>query len=134
DGTINVINKRVNPAGTSEVVVQTSGSDRIVVSLPGVTDVNQAAETIGKTAQLTFFEVGPSGTPTPTDITGKDLSLATPDIDAQTGKAIITFEMKPESVKKFADLTTKINQENGRLAILLDDQVLFNGGVNSPIT
>ena len=134
DGTINVINKRVNPTGTSEVVVQTSGDDRIVISLPGVTDVNQAIDLIGKTAQLTFFSIGPSGTPTPTEITGKDLSLATPDIDAQSGKAVISFEMKPESVKKFADLTTKINAENGRLAILLDDQILFNGNVNSPIT
>lgn len=134
EGTINVINKRVNPTGTSEVVVQTSGDDRIVVSLPGVNDVNQAAELIGKTAQLSFYEVGADGTPQPTDMSGKDLSSATPDIDAQTGKAIIGFEMKPESSAKFATLTTRINKEGGRLVIMLDDQVLFNGGVNSPIT
>lgn len=134
DGTINVINKRVNPSGTSEVVVQTSGKDRIAIQLPGVKDINEAINLIGKTAQLSFYSVGAEGVPQPTEISGKDLKTATTDIDPQSGKPIIQFEMKPESVQKFADMTTKINKTNGRLAILLDDQVLFNGTVSTPIT
>lgn len=134
DGTINVINKRVNPSGTSEVVVQTSGKDRITVQLPGVKDINEAINLIGKTAQLSFLIISSDGMPQPTEVSGKDLKLATADIDPQTGKPVIRFEMKDESVKKFADLTTKINKENSRLAIMLDDQVLFNGTVSTPIT
>lgn len=134
DGTINVINKRVNPSGTSEVVVQTSGSDRVTVQLPGVKDINEAINLIGKTAQLSFYSVSTDGMPQAAEVSGKDLKTATVDIDPQSGKPVIQFEMKSESVQKFADLTTKINKENSRLAILLDDQVLFNGTVSTPIT
>ncbi|MBI2797976.1 protein translocase subunit SecD [Candidatus Saccharibacteria bacterium] len=133
-GVINVIQKRVNPTGTSEVVVQTSGSDKVAISLPGIKDVNQAIALIGKTAQLSFYEVEQNGFPQATDISGKDLDTATTDIDQQSGKPIITFTMKSESVQKFASLTTKINQSGGRLLILLDDQPLFNGSVSSAIT
>jgi preprotein translocase subunit SecD len=134
EGVINVINKRVNPGGTSEVVVQTSGSDRVAVQLPGVREIDQAIQIIGKTAQLNFFSVGPDGLPKTTELSGKDLENATADIDPQTGQAVVSFQMKSDAVKKFADLTTQINQEQGRLVIVLDDQPLFNGTVSTPIT
>lgn len=134
DGVINVINKRVNPSGTSEVVVQTSGSDRVTVQLPGVKDIDQAISTIGKTAQLTFLSVGPDNIPQTTDLGGNDLESANADIDTQTGQPIVSFQMKGGAVQKFADLTKKINQENGRLLIILDNEPLFNGTVSTPIT
>ncbi len=134
EGVINVINKRVNPSGTSEVVVQTSGSDRISVQLPGVKDVDQAINIIGKTAQLNFYSLGADGVPQATDLTGKDLESATADIDPQTGQPIISFQMKADATKKFADLTTMINQQQSHLVIVLDDQPLFNGTVSTPIT
>lgn len=134
EGVINVINKRVNPSGTSEVVVQTSGNDRISVQLPGVKDVDQAIGIIGKTAQLNFYSLGADGVPQATDLTGKDLESATADIDPQTGQPIISFQMKADATKKFADLTTMINQQQSHLVIVLDDQPLFNGTVSTPIT
>jgi preprotein translocase subunit SecD len=134
DGVINVINKRVNPSGTSEVVVQTSGSDRVTVQLPGVKDIDQAIGTIGKTAQLTFLSVGPDNIPQTTDLGGNDLESANADIDTQTGQPIVSFQMTGGAVQKFADLTKKINQENGRLLIILDNEPLFNGTVSTPIT
>ena len=55
-----VIEKRVNLFGVSEPVVQTSivGNNdyRIIVELPGLTDINQVRTLIGTTAQLTFWE------------------------------------------------------------------------------
>ena len=55
-----VIANRVNLFGVSEPIVQTSISNnndyRIIVELPGVTDLNQVKDLIGKTAQLTFWE------------------------------------------------------------------------------
>ena len=56
-----VIERRVNLYGLTEPVVQQSKvgeSNRIIVELPGITDVNQAIELIGKTAQLDFREEG----------------------------------------------------------------------------
>lgn len=54
-----VIEKRINLFGVSEPVVQTSKANkdyRIIVEIPGVTDVNQAVELVGRTAKLTFWE------------------------------------------------------------------------------
>lgn len=134
DGVVNVINKRVNVTGTSEVLVQQASGDRILVELPGIKDTDEAISLIGKTAQLNFYAVSADNALTPTDITGKDLDSATADIDTQTGQPIITFSMKSDATQKFADLTTKINQSGGRLLIILDDQPLFNGTVSQPIT
>ncbi len=136
EGVINVITKRVNPAGTSEVVVQQSGENRVVVQLPGVTDAKAAADQIGRTATLSFYKVNPdSEVPTPTELSGKDLESATAQIDPQTGQPIISFRMQGgEATDKFAKLTREINETEGaRLAIVLDNEVLFNGGVSTPI-
>lgn len=134
DGVINVINKRVNSSGTSEVVVQTSGNERVSVQLPGIKDVDQAIGIIGKTAQLQFLSVSPEGLPEATDINGEDLESATADIDTQNGQPIVSFQMKGKAIQKFADLTKNINRQGGRLLIILDNEPLFNGTVSSPIT
>ncbi len=134
NGVIDVINKRVNPTGTSEVVVQTSGSDKVLVQLPGVKNIDEAISIIGKTAQLDFYEVNTDNTIVPSDVSGKDLDSASADIDTQSGQPIISFSMKSASVGKFSALTTKINQTGGRLLIVLDNQPLFNGTVSTPIT
>jgi preprotein translocase subunit SecD len=56
-----VIEKRINLFGVSEPVVQTSKANkdyRVIVEIPGVTDVNQAVQLVGRTAKLTFWEEG----------------------------------------------------------------------------
>jgi preprotein translocase subunit SecD len=49
-----VIENRINGLGVAEPVVQTVGSDKILVQLPGVTDPQQAERVLGGTAQLEF--------------------------------------------------------------------------------
>lgn len=49
-----VIENRVNALGVSEPLVQTVGSDKVLVQLPGVTDSEQAERVLGGTAQLEF--------------------------------------------------------------------------------
>ncbi len=59
EGVRDVIERRVNGIGVSEPVVQTTkvGDDyRIIVELPGVTDVNEAIQMIGETPILEFKE------------------------------------------------------------------------------
>lgn len=136
---INVITRRANPAGTSEVTVSQQGSNQVIVELPGVTDVNDAINQIGRTANLAFLEI-PNSTsttamPIDTGITGKDVSRADPDIDPQTGQPIVQLQMKGSAVSKFGALTTRINKENGRLVTTLDNQVVFGPAtVSQPIT
>ncbi len=51
-----VIERRVNGLGVSEAVVQLSGTDRIIVELPGVKDPAQAVETLRGTGRLEFVD------------------------------------------------------------------------------
>jgi preprotein translocase subunit SecD len=49
---IGTLHKRINELGVAEPVIQQQGADRIVVQLPGVQDVAQAKDLIGRTATL----------------------------------------------------------------------------------
>jgi preprotein translocase subunit SecD len=133
---IAVIQRRANPSGTSEITVQRQGADRVIVELPGVKDINDAIDRIGKTANLRFLEIPPSGAePVDTGISGKDVERADPDFDTQTNQPVVRLQMKGDSVRKFGDLTTKINKENGQLVTLLDNDIVFGPAtVTSPIT
>ncbi|MEM7770470.1 MAG: protein translocase subunit SecD [Cyanobacteria bacterium P01_E01_bin.6] len=51
-----VVENRINGLGVSESVVQTVGTDQLVIQLPGVSDPEQAERVLGGTAQLEFRE------------------------------------------------------------------------------
>jgi SecD/SecF fusion protein len=55
--TLEVLRRRVDQLGVAEPSLQRSGTARIIVELPGVTDPEEALEVIGRTAQLTFHPV-----------------------------------------------------------------------------
>jgi preprotein translocase subunit SecD len=56
DTAAGVIDRRVNGLGVSESIVQRSGNDRIIVELPGVTNPEQAIETLRGTGRLEFID------------------------------------------------------------------------------
>ncbi len=71
----NVMRNRVDKLGVSEPEVRTQGANEIVIQLAGVHDPAKAAQIIGKTAQLLFFDfehdlaspsIDPNGNPTAT--------------------------------------------------------------------
>ena len=49
-----IIESRVNALGASEAVVQVQGTDQILVQIPGLSDTEEALNTIGKTGSLVF--------------------------------------------------------------------------------
>ncbi|MEU6819086.1 protein translocase subunit SecD [Streptomyces atriruber] len=57
DRALEVLRHRVDALGVSEPGIARSGEKRIIVELPGVQDPRQAAEVIGRTAQLTVHPV-----------------------------------------------------------------------------
>ncbi|MBJ7472122.1 MAG: protein translocase subunit SecD [Solirubrobacteraceae bacterium] len=70
--TIDIMRKRIDPTGTLEPEIQTSGSDQISIALPGYKDPDQAQRLVGKTARLYFYDwetnvIGPDGEPAPED-------------------------------------------------------------------
>jgi protein-export membrane protein SecD len=59
-GVRDVVERRVNLFGVSEPVVQISGTNRLIVDLAGIQDVNQAIQLIGQTPFLEFKTILPS--------------------------------------------------------------------------
>ncbi|MEV0354136.1 protein translocase subunit SecD [Nonomuraea sp. NPDC050680] len=57
DRALDVLRRRADALGVVDPALMRSGDRRIIVELPGVLDPRQAADVIGKTAQLTFHPV-----------------------------------------------------------------------------
>ncbi|HEY6736453.1 MAG TPA: protein translocase subunit SecD [Candidatus Saccharimonadia bacterium] len=133
---ITVIQRRANFGGTSEITVQQQGNDRVTVSLPGVKDVNEAIDRIGKTANLEFVEVNQSTSEQiPTGIAGKDIESATADYDPQRAQPVVRLKLKTgDPTKKFGELTTKLSQTGNLLLAVLDGQPTFGPARTESIT
>jgi protein-export membrane protein SecD len=148
------IERRVNSFGVSEPVVQVEGQDRVVVELPGIKDINEAINQIGKTPYMEFrvenpnpskptispegqVTIDPLAQWTPTGLSGKQLKRATADI-LQQGKTGIGSEtvVRLEFDDEGKDLFAKITSENigKRIAIFLDGQILSAPTVQAAIT
>ncbi|HWK81144.1 MAG TPA: protein translocase subunit SecD [Thermomicrobiales bacterium] len=56
DGTRDTLERRVNGLGVSEPLIQTRGSNQIVVELPGISDPEQAIAVLQQTAQLEIID------------------------------------------------------------------------------
>lgn len=140
-----VVDKRVNLFGVSEPLVQLEKSsavagaqeDRLIIELPGVTDVQAAVDAIGKTPVLEFKLVGevPAGTVltasstdvfVATGLTGRFVKSAELQFGnggaggAATNEPIVVLHFNDDGAKLFADITS---QNIGKqLAIFLDGQ------------
>ena len=108
-----IIGRRVDLYGVAEPLLQTAKvgeSDRIIVELPGVIEVNRAVELIGQTDQLDFrASLNVEATDSAmvfasTDLTGKDLKKAGVSFD-QSGQPVVDLEFTGDGAKKFAALT-----------------------------
>jgi SecD/SecF fusion protein len=69
---IDIMRKRVDSLGVAQPEIQRSGEDEIDVALPDVTNVSQAENEVGRTAQLYFYDwepnvIGPTGQKAPTE-------------------------------------------------------------------
>lgn len=116
DSAKEVIARRVDLFGVNEPIIQTSiiGQDhRILVELPGVSDINQALDLIGQTAQLDFRELPPNATESatifdfiPTGLTGSHLNRSTVQFGPQ-GDPQVGLEFNEEGSQLFANITQR---------------------------
>ena len=142
---IEKIQRRVNEYGTTEPVIVKQGTNRILVQLPDVEDINEAISLIGKTALLDFREqeFDASGIPVfdengnpvfkdeparaigsdnkEKELTGKYLKLAYQDVDPYTG-SVVAFEWDSEGALLFEQITERNLQKP--LGIFLDDALI----------
>jgi preprotein translocase subunit SecD len=134
-----VIERRVNLFGVAEPLVQTEEAsalsgvteDRLIVDLPGVTDIKAAVAALGETPTLEFklASTNTTGTSsevvfTPTGLTGRYLSSATLGFGSGATSGITAPQVILNFDSDGAKLFEKITSENvGRtLAIFLDGQ------------
>jgi len=128
-----VIERRVNPTGTEENLVQRVGDSRLLVEIPGAKDPEQAKKVIGKTGQLEFRAYDPaSKTFVHTGLSGKDLAGA--QIQADMGQRWkILLEFTGEGSDRFLDITRKLAPFRGELGIFFDDEMISAPHVNEAI-
>jgi preprotein translocase subunit SecD len=138
----NVISRRVDLFGVSEPVIQTSVVNeeyRILVELAGISDINQALDLIGKTAQLDFRELSPDATQAafltdfiPTGLTGKNLTRSLTQFNSQTAEPEVILVFDEQGSQLFSEIT---GRNIGKpVAIFLDDQIVTVPTVNTQIT
>lgn len=139
-----VIERRVNLFGVSEPVVQVQsgglvegGEEKLIVDLPGVTDIEEATKVIGQTPLLEFkiekgaeeaqeVKVGPDGKLElnldsqfkATELTGRYLKNAKLEFDQNTREPRVSLQFDETGTKLFAEIT---EQNVGKIvAIYLD--------------
>lgn len=133
-----VIERRVNLFGVAEPLVQLEQSsavagaveNRLLVELPGVTDVQAAVDAIGKTPTLEFRLAATSTATTtpefvPTALTGRYLERADLQFGSQTGAGIaneplVLLTFTEEGAALFEEITR--DNVGNTLAIYLDGQ------------
>ena len=142
----NIIEKRINYFGVSEPSIRTLKSrdkQRIVVNLPGISDVNKAVTLIGETAQLSFKEEGnfspkeATTTPLilklnkPTNLTGADVKKASVTFNSSSGSPQVALEFTTKGGEKFAAITKR--NVGKPLGIFIDNMPISAPTVQQPI-
>ncbi len=152
NGIRDVIERRVNSFGVSEPLVMVSGKDKIIVELPGITDINEAIKLIGETPQLEFqvqsdeainavpdeegnVVIDPFSAWKPIGLSGKQLKRASVDIQQGQGlntQVVVRLDFNEEGKELFAEITS---QNLGKpVAIFLDGQIISAPTVQNAIT
>ena len=158
---IEVVRRRIDPAGNKEVLIQAQGEDRIVVQAPGDNDPEALKQIINRTGQLSFHRVDTSVSPseaqagvlppgrmvTPiaetegggllvlfeeAEVTGDMVESASAGVNDDGGGFQINFSFDQRGARRFADYT---REHVGELfAIVLDGEVISYPRIQTPIT
>jgi preprotein translocase subunit SecD len=110
DAVQKVLENRINGLGVSEALIQASGSDKILVQLPGVNDPQQAERVLGGTAQLEFRE----------QKAGTEGQLTAETAVLREAKAKQTLLKKSGDKKALADLQAAIQKQYAQIDKLFD--------------
>jgi preprotein translocase subunit SecD len=138
-----IIERRVNTTGVSEPVVVVQGSDRVVIELPGVSDVDSVRRLVGQTGQLDFVPLGTTpataGQELPREtypplFSGDQIQSASIGQDRNGGLAV-DFVLKGGSPESGAELFAKYTAEHigEYFAITLDENVISAPVINGAI-
>lgn len=138
-----VFRQRIDQLGVAEPNIQTSGTNKVIIELPGIKDINQAIDRIGATYEMVFMEEGTAENgvqlndyydPTyqypgywkKTDLTGKQLDTAEATFQNSqndiNSEPVVSISFDNAGKEKFRDLTK--NNLNKRIAVVLDNRIV----------
>ncbi|MDE2079322.1 MAG: protein translocase subunit SecD [Patescibacteria group bacterium] len=142
-----VIERRINIFGVSEPLVQTSrggitgtGEERLIVELPGITNLSDAVSAIGSTPVLDFRLLEPqAGTTTEvyvaTGLSGGDLTHASVEFSSGAGnlsnQPIIALQFNTAGAIKFKNITSQ--NVGKQLGIFLDGALISSPTIQEAI-
>lgn len=121
-----MLRQRLNDAGYTEANVYLSGSNRVVVEIPNVSDPEEAVQYLGTTAVVEFCDAEGNVL-----LSGGDIktAVAKNDVIDESGiaKAHVALQFTSEGQKKFAEATKEIaKRTDGKnyMAITMDGDTL----------
>ena len=131
-----VIRQRMTDKGFTEATVTLTGDNRVTVEIPQITNPEEAVQTLGTTAQLTFVDADGKEW-----LTGSDIKKATYGYGRPTGNEVtdvhyVQVQFTSEGQKKFAEATGNIaarTDGTNIMAIVMDNQVISSPSVSSQI-
>ena len=143
NGLLNVLNRRVNAYGVAEPEIQALGSDRVIIQLPGVRNIEEAKQLVGKTAQLEFKEQDASGNWVPATgtvngqtvpLTGQYLVPGQQQVTFQSrgGLPEVSFQFNDTGSQLFEQITTRLLGKP--LGIFLDQDMISAPTVQAVIS
>ncbi|MFC6205167.1 protein translocase subunit SecD [Psychrobacter urativorans] len=117
---LNTLRNRISELGVSEALVQSQGSSRIVVELPGIQDPAEAKRVLGRTANLEFRMVAKGSE----NFTGGIAPAGTEAFPFETldGPPVLLERKAIVTGEKVTDAQTNIDPESGQpeVSITLD--------------
>jgi preprotein translocase subunit SecD len=144
DQALETIRARVDQYGVAEPLLQKQGTQRILLQMPGVTDVEKVKSLVGKVAKLEFRVVRGMGGNGPTLKDRQGASVAVSDEIAMTGDMVETasislgsgpievlLSFSRDGARMFKQITTE--NVGKQLAIILDSTVYSAPNIREPI-
>ena len=159
---IEVLRRRIDPTGTTEMTLVREGDDRILLQIPGAKNISEIKIRINKTANLSFRMVRPESSSEKamqlavqgkfppgavyfpqedgggllvdkrTKITGECLKSSSEGIHPTGGHSIVNFTFNLKCAKIFGDLTSR--SVGKRFAVVLDNEIITAPRINGAIT
>jgi len=145
-----ILENRLRAIGVADAIVETFGTDRVVVILPSRGDLDSIRALLVQTGQLDFVPLPPAeygtqsaagtyqavdGQPLPTTeprlFGGEEIDQAYPSTDSTGGRAV-GFRLRSAASRLFGDYTSKHVGEF--FAIVLDGKVVSAPVIQSAIT
>lgn len=131
DQTRRAIARRIDELGVMEpTVVRQGRGNRLVVELPGVTDLERARRILGTTGVLELRLVD-EGQASPVVVTGREIRTARPSAD-EYGRPAVAFTLTEDGGRRFGEVTAA--NVGKSLAVLLDGKVESVAVIESRIT